>query len=77
MFVFGKLLHTNPFDRFLGNNPQNNNTNYDKFDLGFNVGLGYEIFENMRINTRYFLGLIERDNSIKPSVFSLGIEYEI
>tara|TARA_B110000238_G_C15905764_1_gene344016 strand:- start:16 stop:666 length:651 start_codon:yes stop_codon:yes gene_type:complete len=67
----------NPFDEFLGNNSQNNNTNYDKFDLGFNVGLGYEIFENMRINTRYFLGLIERDNSIKPSVFSLGIEYEI
>mgnify|MGYP006118837825 CR=1 FL=1 len=67
----------NPFDGFLGNNSQNNNTNYDKFDLGFNVGLGYEIFENMRINTRYFLGLIERDNSIKPSVFSLGIEYEI
>jgi hypothetical protein len=31
----------------------------------------------MRINTRYFLGLIERDNSIKPTVFSTGIEYEI
>ena len=67
----------NPFDGFLVDNSQNNNTNYDKFDLGFNVGLGYEIFENIRINTRYFLGLIERDNSIKPSVFSLGIEYEI
>ena len=67
----------NPFDEFLENNSQNNNTNYDKFDLGFNVGLGYEIFENLRINTRYFLGLIERDNSIKPSVFSLGIEYEL
>ncbi|WOC39955.1 porin family protein [Polaribacter sp. HL-MS24] len=60
-----------------GNNSQNNNTNYDKFDLGFNLGLGYKISEKLRINIRYFLGLIERDNSIKPSIFSLGIEYEI
>ncbi|WGH75976.1 porin family protein [Tenacibaculum tangerinum] len=67
----------NPLDSFFGNNSQNINTNYDKFDLGFNIGLGYEVFENMRINTRYFHGLIERDGSIKPSVFSLGIEYKI
>jgi hypothetical protein len=60
-----------------GNNSQNNNTDYDKFDLGLNIGLGYKILENVRINTRYFLGLIERDNAIKPSIFSLGIEYEI
>jgi hypothetical protein len=66
-----------PFGLNQGNNSQNNNTNYDKFDLGFNLGLGYKILENVRINTRYFLGLIERDNSIKPSIFSLGIEYEI
>ena len=49
----------------------------DKFDLGFNIGLGYKILENVRINTKYFLGIIERDNVIKPSIFSLGIEYEI
>jgi len=67
----------NPFEQFTGNNSLNNNTNYDKFDLGFNVGLGYKILENRRINTRYFLGIIERDNSIKPSVLSVGIEYEI
>jgi len=66
-----------PFGLNQGNNSQSNNTNYDKFDLGFNLGLGYKILENLRINTRYFLGIIERDNSIKPSVFSLGIEYEI
>jgi len=67
----------NPFEQFLGDNSINNNVDYDKFDLGFNLGLGYNLLENVRINTRYFLGLIERDNSIKPSVFSLGIEYEI
>jgi outer membrane phospholipase A len=67
----------NPFEQFLGDNSINNNVDYDKFDLGFNLGLGYNLLENVRINTRYFLGLIERDNSIKPTVFSLGIEYEI
>jgi hypothetical protein len=66
-----------PFGLNQGNNSQNNNTDYDKFDLGLNIGLGYKILENVRINTRYFLGLIERDNAIKPSIFSLGIEYEI
>jgi hypothetical protein len=53
------------------------NSNYDKFDFGLNIGLGIHLKENIRINTRTFLGIIERDNSIKPLVFSLGIEYEI
>jgi hypothetical protein len=66
-----------PFGLNQGNNYQNNNTNYDKFDFGFNLGLGYKILEKVRINTKFFLGLIERDNAIKPSIFSLGIEYEI
>jgi hypothetical protein len=66
----------NPFEQFLGNNSQNN-TNYDKFDFGFNIGLGYKVLEKMRVNTKYFIGIIERENSIKPSIFSLGIEYEI
>lgn len=78
-FIVHRNLETisNPFDQFVDHTPQNESTSYDKFDLGFNLGLGYKIIENIRINTRYFLGLIERDNSIKPSVFSLGIEYEI
>lgn len=67
----------NPFEQFLGNNSQNNNTNYDKLDFGFNLGLGYKVLEKVRIKTKYFFGIIERDNSIKPSVFSLGVEYEI
>jgi hypothetical protein len=41
------------------------------------LGLGYKILEKVRINTRYFLGIIERDNLIKHSVFSLGIENKI
>lgn len=52
-------------------------TSYDRFDLGFNVGLGYKVHKNIRLNTRYFLGILERDNIIKPSIISLGIEYEL
>ena len=64
----------NPFPQFTTGN---SNMNYDKFDFGFNIGIGLSLLENMRINTRTFLGIIERDNAIKPLVISLGIEYEI
>ncbi|PIE77960.1 MAG: hypothetical protein CSA15_10300 [Candidatus Delongbacteria bacterium] len=67
----------NPFNHSLDSINKNNQINYDKFDLGINIGLGYNLIENLRVNIRYFLGLIERDNLIKPSVFSLGIEYEL
>ena len=67
----------NPFSQFTTNNQGNNNMDYDQFDFGFNIGIGFSLLENMRINTRTFLGIIERDNSIKPLVLSLGIEYEI
>jgi len=64
----------NPFSQFTTGN---NNMDYDKFDFGFNIGLGFSLQENIRVNARTFMGIIERDNSIKPLVLSLGIEYEI
>ncbi len=50
---------------------------YDKFDLGLNLGTGYNLTEDLTINGRYFFGIVERDNSIKSSVFSLGLEYKL
>ena len=50
---------------------------HDKFDLGLSVGAGYNLNEDLSINGRYFLGLIERDGRIKSSVFSLGLEYQL
>ena len=50
---------------------------YDRFDLSFGLGTGYKLSQNLIINTRYLFGIIERDNSIKSSVFSLGLEYTL
>lgn len=50
---------------------------YDKFDLGVSVGTGYHLTKDLIINGRYFFGIIERDNNIKSSVFSLGLEYKL
>ncbi len=51
--------------------------NYDKFDFGFTVGLGYHLLEKLRITGRYFQGLIKRDGELKSSVFSLGLAYDL
>lgn len=50
---------------------------YDNFDLGLTVGAGYNFTEKVTLNARFFLGLLERDNNIKSSVFNLGIEYNL
>lgn len=50
---------------------------YDNFDLGLTVGTGYNLTEDLIINGRFFYGLLERDNNIKPSVFNLGLEYKL
>lgn len=49
----------------------------DIFDLGLAIGAGYALSNHFTLNSRYFLGLIERDiNNVKSSVFNLGIEYD-
>jgi hypothetical protein len=50
---------------------------YDKFDLSLSLGTGYKLSRDFIINGRYSFGVIERDNSIKSSVFSLGLEYKL
>lgn len=63
----GSLTHENPIIE----------RDYDRFDVGFNIGIGFDISEKFRINSRYFLGLLERDDLAKPSILSLGIEYHL
>lgn len=50
-------------------------SNNDKLDLGLLVGLGYRLNESFGLNTRYYFGVIERNNGLKSSVMNLGIEY--
>ncbi|HSM63700.1 MAG TPA: porin family protein [Gillisia sp.] len=50
---------------------------YDKFDLGFSLGVGYRLSDDFAITGRYFRSLIERDETIKSSVFHLGLEYKL
>lgn len=48
---------------------------YDKFDAGVSVGLGYSLNSQFALNLRYFQGLIKRDESVDSQVFNLGVEY--
>lgn len=49
---------------------------YDKFEIGLNLGLGYNFSEKYRIGLRYNYGIMERDN-LKSSVFQIGLDYKI
>ena len=69
-------IENNPFEES-GNQGATINYDYDNFDLGLSLGTGYRLSEDMIINARYFHGIIERDNSIRPSVISLGLEYKL
>lgn len=53
------------------------NYDFDNFDLSLSLGSGYKLSEDIIINARYFFGILERDNSIKSSVFTLGLEYKL
>jgi hypothetical protein len=66
-----------PFANISGTPTEPMDFDYDKFDLGLTFGIGYKISEKISVNTRYFFGLIERNNTIKSSVFNLGLEYKI
>lgn len=73
-----QTIKENIFDQFEGfNDVSPLPSEYDKFDVGMNVGTGYKISNNFGINGRFFFGLIERDDLIKTSVFNLGIEYTL
>ena len=52
-------------------------TDFDKFDFGINIGVGYNLSESLRLNSRYFIGILERDDIIKSRVLSFGLEYKL
>ena len=56
-------------------NGTGNLSNNDKIDFGLLVGVGYKLNENFGLNSRYYFGVIERNNALKSSVLNLGIEY--
>ncbi|WP_106794639.1 porin family protein [Aquimarina sp. Aq78] len=70
-------IKEDPFEQFQDINVLPFSSEYDKFDLGLTVGTGYRLSNHFGINGRFFFSLIERDNSIKTSVFNLGIEYTL
>ena len=66
-----------PFEGISGTPTEPMDFDFDKFDFGLTFGIGYNFSEKISLNTRYFFGLIERNNTIKSSVFNLGLEYKI
>ncbi|MCG9793258.1 porin family protein [Flavobacterium algicola] len=66
-----------PFAAMSGTPTEPLDFDYDKFDFGLTIGIGYKFSEKINLHTRYFSGLIERNNTIKSSVFNLGIECKI
>ena len=70
-------IKKDPFKELTGTNTQPSEIDYDKFDMGITFGMGYQLSDRFGINSRYFFGLIERNNTIKSSVFNLGIEYKL
>ena len=49
----------------------------DRFDFGFNLGAGYDLNKNVRINARYSLSVIKINDFFRNSVWSLGLEYKL
>lgn len=70
-----EVINENPYSPNGGSNGSVG-YDYDKFDFGFNVGTGFQLSDDLAITGRFFRSLIERDDTIKSSIFSLGMEYE-
>ncbi len=54
-------------------------SNFEIFDFSINVGLGYEVFEDLSLGIRYMQGLtnLVQDRNLKNSVIYLGVAYQI
>jgi hypothetical protein len=48
---------------------------YDPFDFGLFIGLGYKLNDPIGLFTRYNLSFTERDNQIKSSIFDFGLRF--
>lgn len=49
----------------------------DRFDFGLNGGLGFDLTDQLELQARYSLGLIELNDYYKTSVISLGLGYNL
>jgi len=76
-YVIKKKLEVNSdtfsFDGF--DNAKILDYEFDNFDFGISVGLGYFITEEIGLNIRCYKGLNERDNILKSSILTFGIEF--
>lgn len=52
-------------------------SDFDKFDLGLNGGIGFDLTKILEFHFRYSSGIIERGNSYKTSILSLGLGIKI
>ncbi|MBA4747033.1 MAG: PorT family protein [Muricauda sp.] len=65
-----------PFDSSLEGEKETY-SDFDEFDFGLNGGLGFDLTNQLELNLRYSYGLIERDDTIKTSVISLGLGFTL
>lgn len=62
----------------LPNNVSNLDPNTNNFDLGLNVGMGYQFEKGLFLQTRYSLGMtnIEANPDVKNGTFQLSLGYQ-
>lgn len=70
---FGYVIDQNVSDN--NDNFETEVVDYEKFEVGLNVGAGLTFAEKYRLGLRYNYGLTERDN-YRSSVFQLGLGYK-
>lgn len=47
---------------------------YDRLDVGLNIGTGYYFNSSFGINARFYQGVVQKDDEIYSGVFTLGME---
>jgi len=69
-FLINQAISDNNENLSFGNNDPAN------FELGLNVGLGYNLSDKIRVGARYDFGITDRDE-LKSSVFQLALNYKL
>lgn len=75
-----EIIKVNEFDPSTEGEKSTNSpltTNFDKFDAGATIGIGYNLTEKLELNLRYALGIIERDDNYKTSVINFGVGFKV
>ncbi len=50
---------------------------FDRFDLGFTIGIGFNLAKKILINLRYSLSILERDDLYRSSVVDFGLNFKL